>query len=300
MLWKNSNLLGVKNIDDQHKALFDYADSIISFMNTFLVGEYVKEYNKMFHDIKNLIQKHFIDEEKYQKAIEYSGYAEHKAVHDEFLRTLTVMEKKMVENNFSRTVMEEFLGILLTWLANHVEQYDKAIISERPPRTPHDVRERSIAKKELERLIHESCQEAVSSTFKQMFKVRVSGFKKREDSIPLRGDIFCTCSLYPSDLQHYKVCCGYTDAFALKLFKLMTGLEYDSMTPMVSSAMAELTDIISSRITASLNRSHSPCVIHPVEMQSGKHKKIDVEPYDERIYLECVTSAGHYDILILH
>lgn len=300
MLWKNSNLLGVKNIDDQHKALYDYADSIISFMNTFLVGEYSKEYKKMFNNMHNLILKHFIDEEKYQQAIDYSGYDEHKAIHDKLKESLSTLEKKLIETNYSRVVMEEFMGTLLAWLINHVEQYDKHIVLERAPRSFHDIRERAIAKKELDRLIHESCQEAVTSTFKQMFNVRVAGFKKRDDAIPLRGDLFCTCSIKPTEISSYKVCCGYNDALSLKLFKLMTGLTYDRMTPMVSSAMAELTDIISSRITAALNKSHSPCVILPVEVQSGKNKKIDLGTYKERIYLECVTSAGNYDILILH
>lgn len=90
MLWKEEYKIGVTNIDNQHKLLFDRLDLLL-----FELAKNDKEHSraeclKAIEYIKILSVKHFADEEMFQRSIQYSGIHTHKKEYEIF--TVCIIE----------------------------------------------------------------------------------------------------------------------------------------------------------------------------------------------------------------
>lgn len=126
--WKDDYKIGVEIIDNAHKQLF----SIVSRIMKNLTDENF-ERSKMtcieaIKYLKSYTIQHFAEEEEYQRSIGYSGYVNHKKVHDN-MRDVVVpaLEREVVSSRYSREAMSHFVGACAGWLAAHVLIEDQAI-----------------------------------------------------------------------------------------------------------------------------------------------------------------------------
>mgnify|MGYP001175585799 CR=1 FL=1 len=128
MLWKDKYLLGVPQIDAQHKELFRRVDS---FMQTLRApGDWrqkVPKLNETLEFMKTYVVEHFRDEEEYQKSIGYPGFDAHKQIHSGMVEYVLEVSQKYESSNFDETLMQQFGGKLLAWLINHVAAEDMRI-----------------------------------------------------------------------------------------------------------------------------------------------------------------------------
>ncbi len=72
--WDDAYSLGIKNIDDQHKKLFDIVDKIFSLQESKDVKGNIRT---ILHELFEYIKVHFKDEEEFMKSINYPDLAYH-------------------------------------------------------------------------------------------------------------------------------------------------------------------------------------------------------------------------------
>ena len=74
---------------------------------------------------------HFSEEEAYMRSIRYGGYAEHKRIHDNFRnKTLISLKKDLELSGYSSSAVERFVGIMGSWLTEHIMLEDQAIVGK--------------------------------------------------------------------------------------------------------------------------------------------------------------------------
>jgi len=120
--WQDSYSMGIKVIDDQHKALLDFVNDIFNHAT----GN-EREERLWFKDVIQqavyYVKEHFATEEKYMIATRFPDYALHKKAHDEF--TLTVIRSVKEFDAGKRLVLEKFAYFLKDWVLSHVAVMDR-------------------------------------------------------------------------------------------------------------------------------------------------------------------------------
>lgn len=128
MFWKDSYLLGVGLIDDQHRELFDRVEAFLKILRAPVSWEErVTGVNETLEFMKNYVVTHFHDEEAYQQRIGYPGYEAHKAIHDGMVAYVVQVSHEYEQAGFDEKSIQQFAGKLLAWLINHVAAEDQRI-----------------------------------------------------------------------------------------------------------------------------------------------------------------------------
>lgn len=122
--WREAYSLNVPSIDNAHKEIFQI---------TALLMEKNLEDNREaaiegVEFLKNYVNGHFADEEKYMLEIAYPGYAAHCEEHAAFRdKTVPKIEERLKQSNYDKESVQEFIEILIDWLARHIMVHDKII-----------------------------------------------------------------------------------------------------------------------------------------------------------------------------
>ena len=124
--WSDTFACGIKIIDDQHRHLVN----LVNDMYRHVTGNFEEEqeyFNSIIQESENYIKVHFATEEKIMEAAKYSGYAEHKKAHDEFIVTV----EKYIANFSSgkRLSLYSFTQSLKDWVLSHIAVMDKQYFS---------------------------------------------------------------------------------------------------------------------------------------------------------------------------
>ena len=120
--WSDTFSCGLKVIDDQHKELV----KLLNKMFNHVTGDEARErdyFNKIIQEAVEYIKVHFSTEEKIMKATQFSGYAEHKKIHDSFI--LTVNENIVGFNSGKRLSLFSFTNFVKNWILSHIAVMDK-------------------------------------------------------------------------------------------------------------------------------------------------------------------------------
>ena len=65
------------------------------------------------------------------RSIRYSGYAEHKRLHDNFRnKTLVSLKRDLELSSYSSSAIQRFVGIMGNWLTEHIMLEDQAIVGK--------------------------------------------------------------------------------------------------------------------------------------------------------------------------
>jgi len=122
VVWQNSYSMGIKLVDDQHKALLDFINDIFNHST----GNEAEErlwFKDVIQQAVFYVKEHFATEEKYMIATKFPGYAEHKKAHDEF--TLTILKSVKEFDSGKRLVLEKFAHFLKNWALSHIAIMDR-------------------------------------------------------------------------------------------------------------------------------------------------------------------------------
>jgi hemerythrin len=120
--WSESYALGIKLIDDQHKALIDIVNDIFSHAS----GREREEHEYFREVIKqavDYIKFHFATEEKVMKSTKYKSYDAHKKNHEEFI--LKVLSTAKDYESGKRLTLTNFGYFLKDWVLSHIAVMDK-------------------------------------------------------------------------------------------------------------------------------------------------------------------------------
>lgn len=133
MTWNESYLMGVEELDNEHKNLFKIANQILEktrargeepTVRMFLLKEGLTYLNSYFAG-------HAAREEAFMKQIGYEGYALHKMQHDDFQKVQLEKYRKMVDRgSCSKEEIWDFIGSGIGWLLQHITTADMAIVGK--------------------------------------------------------------------------------------------------------------------------------------------------------------------------
>ncbi len=120
--WSDSYLLGVQEIDLQHKKLLAIANELYDVV----CGDEDDYRMKMPIVLKKLSDYtvyHFSSEEQLQKRIGYTGLESHKNAHDFFIKEVNFQIRKL--SSESRVNVLNFYKYIAGWVLNHIAKADK-------------------------------------------------------------------------------------------------------------------------------------------------------------------------------
>lgn len=127
--WQDRFNIGVEVIDREHRKLFSILRKLLANRNKDERSKWVcQEGIKYF---KEHAMKHFEDEEKYMRSVNYAGYDTHKHLHENFRKnTLPALEEELERSDYSQDAVDHFIGVCTGWLIGHTLTEDRAITGE--------------------------------------------------------------------------------------------------------------------------------------------------------------------------
>lgn len=125
MLWWTDDLeTGEKNIDIQHKAIFEKAHEVFELgPNADII-----QLKKVFVFLMNYSTNHFVEEEALMEDHNYPLLKEHKTHHNFYMDEIERLYTSLDENGNNEEVIEGVKVLIIEWLANHINGSDKAFI----------------------------------------------------------------------------------------------------------------------------------------------------------------------------
>lgn len=118
--------IGIEDIDNEHKMLFDIADRIYVLLNNeFSIDKYDKIVN-LVEELKDYATFHFNDEEAYMESINYKRMFTQKIDHANFTKKLAEIRLTDLDQNQDK-YMFELLEFINDWLVDHILEKDKLI-----------------------------------------------------------------------------------------------------------------------------------------------------------------------------
>ncbi len=117
----NSCLIGIEEIDIQHKHLCSMINLLIKRANG--LCSYIN-FGDLLGEIKNYAAWHFACEESLMEILNYEKYDKHK---EEHIDLLDMLLKKTEEVKYNKTAVYEFPKFLYSWFGGHSFGYDKEL-----------------------------------------------------------------------------------------------------------------------------------------------------------------------------
>ena len=117
--WTETEICGVKEIDDQHVKIVEIANELYNNLGTSKRWKL----ESLMNELVVITKQHFITEEKLMTDHKFINYYSHKLEHDSFLNKVLSFKDKFDRKEVD--VNLKFLQTLKTWMENHLELNDK-------------------------------------------------------------------------------------------------------------------------------------------------------------------------------
>lgn len=122
--WHEYLSVGVAEIDQQHRLLFDKFNTFFAACEE---GRGEEEVARLFWFLNAYIATHFADEERLQQEIGFPGYQKHREQHLALTREVAALKERLASEGPSRSLVSS-VGLLMTgWLIEHISVMDRAI-----------------------------------------------------------------------------------------------------------------------------------------------------------------------------
>lgn len=122
--WQEYLSVGMEEIDQQHRLLFDKYNA---FFSAFSEGRADEEVVRLLGFLGEYVAIHFADEERLQQRIGFPGYEAHRVQHAELSRKVVELRERIDREGVAPDLISS-AGLLLTgWLIEHISVMDRAI-----------------------------------------------------------------------------------------------------------------------------------------------------------------------------
>lgn len=118
--WEEKHSTGIQSIDNQHKEIFRYLNSLLDAMK---IGQANKVIYQIVFDLENYSLVHFQKEEFFFQRFNYSGAKEHIQQHQFFIQKVSKLKSDLKSGNIALSI--ELLNFLKDWIENHILVVDK-------------------------------------------------------------------------------------------------------------------------------------------------------------------------------
>ncbi len=123
--WDDSYSVGISEIDDQHKKLFEYT---ALFHHATIEGDKREALNEVFPQLRDYASLHFKTEEQYFR--DHPEHEFHQQIHKAFLLQLAKFEQDY--QSWKKGLSAEILTFLRHWLVTHITETDKRFLVQNP------------------------------------------------------------------------------------------------------------------------------------------------------------------------
>ncbi|QGU00008.1 Hemerythrin domain protein [Candidatus Syntrophocurvum alkaliphilum] len=128
--WKKEYELGINQIDEQHKKLFEIAGRAYAVLkDEFRIDKY-DDIANILEELKNYTIYHFETEENLMKEIGYKKFLSHKVSHDDFIEKINNIDLEAVDDAQDQYLLE-VLDFIIDWIDKHILGADKLITQTR-------------------------------------------------------------------------------------------------------------------------------------------------------------------------
>ena len=243
-MWKDSYLVGIELIDDQHKQLFKAINNLKADLKITDKAHYKKQLYETITFLKDYCHTHFSEEQEYLQSIGFVGYEAHKQKHDDLLSDVTDYRNKLLKTNFDAPVVEGFLGFLTTWLIYHIGGEDQLI-----PKKEH---------KSPPKIIYDNIYHEYAENIKTVLNI-LAGFPVQNISYEFdKSNNLDSGVCFRVMLNGSKIHSGidfiFSDRLAFGLVKEMTDMDAAEFIAVMYSALQEIAGIIAAIISGILSR----------------------------------------------
>lgn len=129
MEWTDDLSVGVEEIDNQHKELFNRINGLVA-----AVKQHICKYtiSDVIRFLEEYIVVHFGEEENYMKKYGYPEYSKHKAQHEKFMQNFSELKKELVKleggkKPGSYELSVETNKVVVDWILDHIFKVDKKL-----------------------------------------------------------------------------------------------------------------------------------------------------------------------------
>lgn len=117
--WNNSLVLGVGEMDQEHRELVDRINDLIRHLDR---GSAKNDIDLSFKELANFVVHHFQDEESFMESINYPQIDSHKKIHERLLQQVGDYKKALDEGRIDKI---KLVGFLRNWLISHIMGVDR-------------------------------------------------------------------------------------------------------------------------------------------------------------------------------
>jgi len=121
--WRDSYAIGIKEIDDQHKKLFEAIDKLFIACSQ---GKGKEEVGNTLAFLEDYTKVHFADEQELHIKYNYPEKTSHKGIHETFLKSFDQLKKQFEEEGASVLFISTVNRTVVDWLIHHIGNLDKA------------------------------------------------------------------------------------------------------------------------------------------------------------------------------
>lgn len=122
--WNSNIILGIEEIDAQHRSLVDLINELHSAMKQ---GKGQTILDEILLKLKDYINFHFNFEESLLKKYNYPEFNSHKQQHTLFINKIKDFEERRNKGQVALTI--ELLSFLKDWLNHHIMNIDKKYVN---------------------------------------------------------------------------------------------------------------------------------------------------------------------------
>jgi hemerythrin len=119
--WEEKYSTGIQSIDNQHKEIFNYLNSLLDAMK---LGQADKIIYQIVLELEKYSIVHFQKEEFFFQRFNYSGAKEHIREHQFFIQKVASIKSELRAGK--KVISIELLNFLKGWIDNHILVADKS------------------------------------------------------------------------------------------------------------------------------------------------------------------------------
>ncbi len=259
-LWKEKYRIGNNEIDEQHYLLFSKIENLLVIARSGDLENKKKECQELIEFLIEYTKFHFEAEEKIQREMQYVGYTQHVWIHQGFIKTIQDYREKM-EQDFSLNTLKSFAGTLLTWLAQHVCECDRKILSNTP-----------LGNQSALAGTAENIDLIVSKLLEDICGVKVRNAKSCLYKGFVEGSVFVR--RVATGESRYVFLYGLSEQLAREIYFTISSLQIEDIEKLdeiESSALSEITNIMTTYITGVLSDEPSADFKYEDAVYTGKY-----------------------------
>ncbi len=117
--WDDSIALGIPAIDEQHKALFDWVNTLNEAVRD---GDGSEAVGEVIWKLITYVTEHFCAEERLMISCNYPGLVAHRNEHDQFVSRLREIQVNFIDGH---EMSKKILDFMVDWLVCHIKGTDQ-------------------------------------------------------------------------------------------------------------------------------------------------------------------------------